>query len=117
MIKKVAVTPADVTDANAGKHVLPETGAVLGDKGYIALIAFLRAHGLHPMIILKTNMLAKIIELDKWITKLRSSYEHVFSKQNKRVRYRGVAKNQGSEFMYAIAHNMRRMLTLEKAAA
>ena len=117
MIQKVAITPADVTDAEAGKRVLPKTGAVLGDKGYVALIAFLRAHGLHPMIILKTNMLAKIAELDKWICKLRSPYERTFSKQNKRVRYRGVAKNQGAEFMYAIAYNMRRLLSLEKADA
>jgi IS5 family transposase len=117
MIQKIAVTPADVTDADAGKHVLPKTGAVLGDKGYIALITFLRSHGLHPMIILKTNMLAKIAELDKWITKLRAPYERTYSKQNKRVRYRGVAKNQGAEFMYAIAYNMRRLLSLEKTAA
>lgn len=117
MIQKVAVTPADVTDAEAGKHVLPKSGAVLGDKGYIALIEYLRAHGLHPMIILKTNMLAKIAELDKWISKLRAPYERTFSKQNKRVRYRGVGKNQGAEFMYAIAYNMRRLLSLEKAAA
>jgi IS5 family transposase len=112
-IQKVAITPANLTDAEAGKHVLPKQGAVIGDKGFIPLIAFLLKHGLHPMIILKNNMLTKILELDKWITELRAPYERTFSKQNKRVRYRGTAKNQGAEFMYAIAYNLRRMLVLE----
>jgi IS5 family transposase len=114
MIKKVAVTSADIPDAEAGKHVLPKTGAVIGDKGYIALIAYMLKRGLHPMIILKNNMLGKIAEYDKWLTSLRAPYERTFSKQNKRVRYRGLAKNQGAEFMNAIAYNIRRMLVLEK---
>jgi IS5 family transposase len=113
MIQKVAVTPADVTDAEAGKHVLPKQGAVIGDKGFVPLISYLRGHGLHPMVILKNNMKAKIAELDKWLTKLRAPYERTFSKQNKRVRYRGIAKNQGAEFMYAIAYNLRRLVVLE----
>jgi IS5 family transposase len=117
MIKKVAVTPADVTDAQAGVHVAKGGAAVLGDKGYVGLIGHLVSHGIHPMIILKRSMRAKIAELDKWCSKLRAPYERTFSKQNKRVRYRGVAKNQGAEFMYAIAYNLRRMLTLKKAAA
>lgn len=117
MIKKVAVTQANVTDAEAGKRVLPKTGAVLGDKGYIKLITYLRSLGLHPMIILKNNMLAKIIELDRWYSKLRAPYERTFSKQNNRVRYMGIAKNQGAEFMFAIAYNLRRMLAFEKTSA
>jgi IS5 family transposase len=116
MITKVAITPANVTDAQSGKHVLPKQGAVIADKGYIALITWLSKYGLHPMIILKNNMLAKIAELDKWYTKLRAPYERTFSKQNKRVRYIGTAKNQGAEFMYAIAYNLRRMVVLEKTA-
>ena len=116
MIQKVAVTPADVPDAEAGKCVLPKQGAVLGDKGYIAMITFLLKRGLHPMLILKKNMLDKIADLDKWRTKLRAPYERTFSKQNKRVRYCGTSKNQGAEFMYAIAYNLRRMLALEANA-
>ena len=117
LIQKVAVTPADVTDADAAKHVLPAQVAVMGDKGFVPIVDYIRKHGLHPMILLRNNMSAKIAELDKWISKLRSPFERTFSKQNKRVRYRGVAKNQGAEFMYAIAYNMRRMLVLENSAA
>jgi IS5 family transposase len=117
MIQKVAITPADVTDAEAGKRVLPKQGAIVGDKGFVPLISFLRGHGLHPMIILKNNMKAKIAELDKWVAGLRAPYERTFSKQNKRVRYRGTAKNQGAEFMYAIAYNLRRLVVLENSVS
>jgi IS5 family transposase len=115
MIKKVAVTPADVTDDKAGERVLPKEGAVLADKGYVGLIPHMVSRGVHAMVILKNNMNAKIAELDKWRSRLRAPYERTFSKQNKHVRYRGVAKNQGAEFMYAIAYNIRRMLVLEKS--
>jgi hypothetical protein len=71
--------------------------------------------GLHPMIILRNNMKDKNPDLDHWITKLRCPYERVFSKQNKRVRYKGTEKNQGAEFLYAMAFNFRRLLKLEAA--
>jgi IS5 family transposase len=34
MINKVAVTPANVTDAQGFRHVIPNQGAVYADKGY-----------------------------------------------------------------------------------
>ena len=115
MITKVAVTPANVTDADGARHILPRSGAVVGDKGFIGAIREMRRRGLHPMVIKRSNMKDKNADLDRWITKLRSPYEGVFSKQNNRVRYRGVAKNQGAEFLYAIAHNFRRLLVLNPA--
>lgn len=42
-----------------------------------------------------------------------SGYERVFSKRNKRVRYRGVARNQFSAFMYAISFNLKRLVVLD----
>ena len=115
MITKVAVTPANVTDAEGAKHVLPRSGAVAGDKGYVGAILDMLARGLHPMVIKRNNMIDKNADLDRWITKLRSQYEGVFSKQNNRVRYKGVAKNQGAEFLYAIAFNFRRLLAINSA--
>ena len=102
MITEVAVTAANVTDADGASHVLPRSGAVVGDKGYVGAIREMLRRGLHPMIIKRNNMKSKNADLDRWITKLRCPYERVFSKQNKRVRYKGVVKNQGAEFMYAI---------------
>ena len=34
LINKVAITPANVSDAKAVKHILPKQGAIFGDKGY-----------------------------------------------------------------------------------
>ena len=73
------------------------------------------ARGLHPMVIKRNNMKEKNADLDRRITKLRSPYEGVFSKQNNRVRYRGIAKNQGAEFLYAIAFSFRRLLAINPA--
>ncbi len=115
MINRVAVTPANVTDAEGARHVMPRSGAAVTDKGYIGAIPEMKRRGVHPMVILRNNMKDKNRDLDRWITKLRSPYEGAFSKQNKRVRYKGVVKNQGAEFMYAIAFNMRRLLALNPA--
>jgi len=112
MITKVAVTQANVPDADAGKHVLPKSGAVAADKGYVGLIEEMLRRKLHPMVIKRNNMKDKNADLDRWITKLRAPFEGVFSKQNKRVRYKGVVKNQGAELMYAMAFNFRRLLAL-----
>ena len=57
-------------------------------------------------------MLDKNKDLDRWITKIRSPYERVFSKTNKRVRYCGVAKTQFQEFMNAICFNLRRLIII-----
>jgi len=105
MIARVAVTTANVTDADGAKHVMPRSGAVLADKGYVGAIREMLRRGIHPMVILRNNMAGKNRDLDRWISKLRAPYEGTFSKQNKRVRYRGVVKNQGAEFLYAIAFN------------
>jgi IS5 family transposase len=112
MINRVAVTPANVTDADGARHVMPRSGAAVTDKGYVGAILEMLRRGVHPMVIKRNNMKDKNADLDRWITKLRAPYEGTFSKQNKRVRYRGVVKNQGAEFMYAIAFNFRRLLAL-----
>jgi IS5 family transposase len=112
MINRVAVTPANVTDADGAKHVMPRSGAACTDKGYVGAIPEMHRRGVHPMVILRNNMALKNRDLDKWISKLRAPYEGTFSKQNKRVRYKGVVKNQGAEFLYAIAFNFRRLLVL-----
>ena len=115
MITRVAVTPANVTDAEGAKHVMPRSGAVAADKGYVGALKEMMRRGVHPMVIKRNNMKDKNKDLDRWITKVRCPYEGTFSKQNKHVRYKGTVKNQGAEFMYAIAHNFRRLLVLNPA--
>ena len=83
MINRVAVTPANVTDADGAKHVMPRSGAACTDKGYVGAIPEMLRRGVHPMVILRNNMALKNRDLDRWITKLRAPYESTFSKQNK----------------------------------
>lgn len=115
MITRVAVTPANVADADGAKHVMPRSGAACADKGYVGAIPEMLRRGVHPMVIKRNNMKDKNLDLDRWITKLRSPYEGTFSKQNKRVRYKGTVKNQGAEFLHSVAFNFRRLLALNPA--
>lgn len=115
MINKVKVTKANVPDADGLADVCPAQGAVLGDKGYVGAIETIKEKNCHPMVILKNNMKEKNKDKDRFISGLRAPYEGTFSKQEKRVRYKGVLKNQAAEFLYAIAYNFRRLLVLEVA--
>ena len=114
MINKVAVTPANVTDAKGYKHVMPNSGATYVDKGYCTKPAQVAAarKGVHLCAIKKDNMNGKNFDLDKYYTKIRSPFERVFSKDNKRLRYIGLAKNQFAEFMNAMCFNLRRLTIL-----
>ena len=114
LINKVAVSFANETDARGFKRVCPSSGAVYADKGYCTAPArqAASAKGVHLAAVKKNNMLDKNFDLDKYYTKLRAPYERVFSQDNKRVRYVGIAKNQFAEFMNAICFNMRRLLVL-----
>ena len=115
LINKVAVTPANVTDSKGMKHVCPNGGAIYADKGYCDKHAkkATAKKGCHLRAIKKNNMKGKNKELDRWVSQLRSPYERVFSKQSKRVRYRGVVKNQFSAFMQAICFNLKRLSVLD----
>lgn len=114
MINKVAITPANITDAQGFKHVCPQQGAVYADKGYCTKPAVLSAKrkGIHLCAIKKNNMNGKNHDLDRYYTHIRSPYERVFSHTNKRVRYKGIVKNQFAAFMEAMCFNLKRMLVL-----
>lgn len=119
LINKVAVTPAKLTDGKGFKHVCPDSGAVYADKGYCVKPAIHAAQRkkVHLAVIKKNNMNGKNQDLDWWITGVRSPYKRVLSKQNQRVRYVGVAKNQFAEFMNAMCFNIKRMLVIEPPGA
>lgn len=114
MINKVAITSANIIDSKGFKHVAPNQGAVYADKGYCDKNARITAQtkNLHLAAVKKNNMKNKNRDLDSYYTKLRSPFEHVFSKQNKRVRYQGIAKNQFTAFMQAITFNFKRLVVL-----
>ena len=115
LINKVAVTPANVPDADGLKNVCPSQGAIYTDKGYCGKKAKRAAakRQCHLAAIRKNNMLDKNKDQDRWYTKIRAPYERVFSQQNKRVRYVGVSKNQFATFMEAICFNLKRLAALD----
>ncbi len=114
LINKVAVTPANVTDAKGMAHVLPNSGATYADKGYCVARAEIAAarKRIHRCAIKKNNMKGKNFDLDRYYTFIRSPFERVFSQANKRLRYVGIAKNQFAEFMNAICFNLKRLTVL-----
>lgn len=114
LVNKVAVTPANVTDAKGLKHICPNKGAVYADKGYCFQPARHAAakRGVHLAAIMMNHMLAKNHDKDPWFSHLRMPYERVFSKRNPRVRYRGLAKNQFAVFMSTISFNLKRIWAL-----
>ena len=118
LINKIAITPANVSDATGFKHVCPSQGAAYADKAYGVTPAqrIAQKKGVHLAAILKNNMRAKNKDKDRWYTKIRAPYERVFSQQNKRVRYRGTAKNQFSAFMFALGFNLKRLARITTPA-
>ena len=68
--------------------------------------------GVHLLAIKKNNMKGKDRDKDRWCSRVRAPFERVFSQKQKRVRYRGVAKNQFTAFMQAICFNLKRILVL-----
>lgn len=115
LVNKVAVTPANITDSSGFKHVCPSQGATYLDKGYCVGAApkIAKAKGVHLAAIQKKNMKNKNKDRDRWYSALRSPYERVFSQREKRVRYRGVAKNQFAVFMQSICFNLKRLTVLD----
>mgnify|MGYP003391042256 CR=1 FL=1 len=114
LITKTAITPANVTDAQGLNNVAPKSGAVYADKGYCIKPCqrIAKIKGFHLAAIKNNNMKDKNRDLDRWYSAIRAPYERVFSKQNKRVRYVGVAKNQFSAFMNALCFNLKRLLVI-----
>lgn len=115
LINKVAITPANKSDAKGMKNICPDQGAIYADKAYCTKAARRTAakKGCHLAAIKKNNMRGKNRDLDRWYSVIRSPYERVFSKQEKRVRYRGIEKNQFSAFMEAICFNLKRLAILD----
>lgn len=115
LINKVATTPANLPDAQGLRHVCPAQGAVYADKGYCTAPARQAAaqRGCHLAAVQRNNMKTKNRDRDRWYTHLRAPYERVFAQRPRRVRYRGIAKNQFAAFLQAMTFNLKRLLVLE----
>ena len=114
LIKKIAVTPANVMDEHGLKHVCPKGGMVFGDKSYCLRPAqvVMKNNDCHSGAIRKNNMKNKNKDLDRWLSGLRAPFEGTFSKQDRRARYRGIAKVQLQSFMEAMIFNIKRLVII-----
>ena len=110
LVKKVAVTPANVPDFKAAESVCPKEGAVLMDKIYDTkkTDALLQARGVHIATIRKNNNPNKNKNLDWWRSSIRMPFEGTFSKVEKRARYRSLVKVLFQCFLEAIVHNLKK---------
>ena len=117
IVTKIAVTPGNVPDGQALKHILNPGSMVIADKAYCSQLALnaLRARGCHDGTIKKDNMKVKNRAKDRWLTKLRSPFEGIFSKIHRRARYRGQSKVQMQAFMEGLIHNIKRWVVLDDA--
>ena len=115
LINKIAATPANVTDAHGLKYVCPHQGAVYGDKGYCIepAVKTIARNGCHNATIKKNNMTGKDRDKDRWLSAIRSPYERVFSKRNRKVRYRGHAKVQFQVGINALTFNFKRLMAMD----
>lgn len=114
LVKKVAVTAANVPDFKAVAMVAPKEGAVFLDKIYDTkkTDGLLRARLLHPATIRKNNNPSKNRDLDRWRSQIRMPFEGTFSKMHKRARYRGHAKVAMQCFLEAAAYNLKKAVRL-----
>jgi IS5 family transposase len=114
LIKKVAITPANVPDFKAAENVMPNQGAVFMDKIYDTrkTDAIVKAHGCYPATIRKNNNKNKNRDLDGWRSKVRMPFEGTFSKMDKHARYRGLAKNAMQGFLQAAAYNLKKAVNI-----
>jgi IS5 family transposase len=114
LITRVAVTPANVEDTKAARHVMPRAGAVFGDKAYGVgdSAREMKRRGLHSEAVLKNDMNAKNHELDSWRSGVRMPFESTFSRFEKRARYRGQVKCQFQAYMQALSHNLKRLVQI-----
>ena len=67
-------------------------------------------HNCHVATIQKDNRKYRDKDLNSWRSKTRMPFANVFSKLNKRARYRGHAKVTMQGFMQAMVHNLKKAL-------
>lgn len=122
LIKKLAVTPANVLDFKTVKNICPNQGMVFTDKLFDCKEAdlWIKANGCVAATIRKRNNPNKNKDLDRWHSSIRMPFEGTFSKQSKRAKYRGQLKVAFQCFAEAIVYNLKKaikLLPMETAVA
>jgi IS5 family transposase len=114
LIRKLAVTGANVLDWKTVKNICPAQGMVFMDKLFDCAETrfWLRANHCADATIRKDNTHAKNRDLDRWRSSIRMPFEGTFSKLNHQARYRGQTKMFFQCTAEAIVHNLKKMLAV-----
>jgi IS5 family transposase len=117
LIKKVAVTAANVPDFAVVQSIAPRTGTVFMDKMYDTKKTdrILSARGLHASTLRKNTNPQKNHDLDRWRSSIRMPFESTFSKQSKFARYRSHAKVTFQCFFEALVYNLKKAVRILKS--
>ncbi len=109
LIDKLAVTPANILDFEILPNVCPQNAMVFMDKLYDTKKSdlILKMNHCAAGTIRKNDNKNKNHDLDSWHSKIRMPFERIFSKQNKRAKYRGTTKVLFQCFAEAICHNLK----------
>lgn len=114
LVKKVAVTAANVLDFKAVKDICPKQGMVFMDKLYDCKEAdfWIRANGCFAATIRKKNNARKNRDLDRYRSGIRMPFEGTFSKQRKRAKYRGKRKVLFQCLFEAVCLNLKKAVRI-----
>lgn len=113
LVKKVAVTPANVMDYKVTGHIAPKAGMVFSDKLYDCREnnRVLKTHNLHAGTIRKNNNPIKNRDLDRWLSSVRMPFEGTFSRRRRRTKFRGQVKVFFQATFEALCHNLKKAVT------
>lgn len=114
LVKKVAVTPANVMDYKVTKHIAPKAGMVFSDKLYDCREnnTVLKANKLHAGTIRKNRNKTKNRDLDRWLSAVRMPFEGTFSKRRRRAKFRSQAKVFFQATFEALCHNLKKAVMI-----
>lgn len=127
LIRQAELTPANVHDSRQFQAMVSgDEQAVYADKGYFGLehSIWLRNHSIRDGIMIKATRGHPLTplqkEINRRITKVRRSIEHVFGTwkriyQLRRCRYYSLNRNRCSLFVLCTAFNLKRTLRLQAA--
>jgi IS5 family transposase len=114
LVKKLAVTPANVLDFKVTGSICPKSGMVFADKLYDTRKndAVVTGHGCHIGTIKKNSNKTKNRDLDAWLSAIRMPFEGTSSKRRKRAKFRSQAKVFFQATFEALCHNLKKALTI-----
>lgn len=114
LVDKLAVTAANILDWQTLDNIITPDCMTFMDKLYDIKKseAVLKANRCHSGIIKKRTNKTKNKDLDRWKSAIRMPFEGNFSKLRKRAKFKGLAKVTAQCFMEAIAHNLKKAVTI-----